>query len=132
IFEDDENGRSILNSLYPIVTDQGDVVRCALYSSDITAHKRMQAIDDLFPSVNLLALSNASLEETLHYICTRTADIFHLPLVWVGNKNADGSVKVVAAAGPAHDYARQLENKGIRWDEDPLGEGLVGQAIRSG
>jgi PAS domain S-box-containing protein len=50
-------------------------------------------------------------------------------LAWIGLKMEDGTVLVVAGAGPAAEYLKTLR---VRWDDTPEGRGPTGTAIREG
>ncbi|MHB1951920.1 MAG: putative bifunctional diguanylate cyclase/phosphodiesterase, partial [Acidiferrobacteraceae bacterium] len=69
-----------------------------------------------------------------HHLFTRVCDIVvthtYLRLAWIGTVGADGVTSIVACAGSAQAYARQIR---VSADpEDPQGHGPFGRAFRSG
>lgn len=58
-------------------------------------------------------------------ICRQIAELFEFKLVWIGIKEADGTVSMIAASGET----AYLEGINVRWDDTPEGRGPVGRAI---
>jgi PAS domain S-box-containing protein len=78
------------------------------------------------------ALSQATDENDLfRRVCEALTSSRGYPLAWVGlvDDEADGSIKVSAAAGDAQPY---LERRHVVEDNGPLGPGPTGKAIRTG
>jgi PAS domain S-box-containing protein len=50
-------------------------------------------------------------------------------MCWAGMARPDGSVEPVAVSGDLGEYLKSIT---VRWDEDPLGRGPTGTAIRTG
>ncbi|MFA6921545.1 MAG: PAS domain S-box protein [Gallionella sp.] len=131
-FEDERNGRRLLSTIYPVHDTNGQVSRFSIYAADITQQRRDQAIKDLFSAINQKVLSGMPLSDVLHFICIEAARLFDLNLIWLGRKEADGSVNILTHAGPAAGYVDGLRRIGVRWDDTPQGRGATGTAIRSG
>ena len=132
MFEDVRDGRRLSHSLYPVPGSDGAIRGVAVYSADITALSLLESIEDLAPAINQKTLAGEPLQEIFKFVCTRTAEIFDLALVWVGRKEKDGSVTVLTASGTAVEYTSMLAKVGVRWDDSPLGRGPTGQAVRNG
>lgn len=131
VYEDERGGYRFLNRIFPIQNNQGAVTRFAVYATDITLQYRQQAIDAMLSTINQDILQGMPLHAVLTDGCQKLADLFDLDVVWIGQKEADGSVEILAAAGLAVRYVDQLKTKGIRWDDSPQGHGPTGTAIRS-
>ena len=92
------------------------------------AELRSQAVaDNLLQEIEGWMLQGQDLVPLTQKICEAIAASFALRVAWIGGKQADGSVSVVAASEQP-ELLRQLE---VRWDDSPHGQGTVGQAIRS-
>lgn len=88
--------------------------------------RREAQIDALLQEVDSLMLEGWDVAPIAQRICQQAMTLCDLRLAWIGGKQADGSVGVVAASGDV-DYLNQIQ---VRWDEGPLSEGPVGTAIR--
>lgn len=130
--EDERAGRRLLSTIYPVRDAAGEVTRFAVYAADVTQQHRIQAIEDMFSEINRKVLQGLPLSEVLTYICTEVAKLFDLSLIWVGRKENDGTVGILAHAGAASGYVDGLKRLGLRWDDTPQGRGASGRTIRSG
>lgn len=131
-FEDERNGMHFLSTIYPVFDADGEVSRFSVYAADVTKQRRIQAIEVLFSTINQKVLQGEPLLELLHFICDEVARLFDLSLIWLGRKEADGTVSIMTHAGPAEAYVEALRRRGLRWDDTPQGGGGTGRAIRSG
>jgi len=86
----------------------------------------------LFPEINHRVLAGEPLKHILQFICDQSVEIYDAGFVWIGKKERDGRVRMIAAAGNAGCYREELEHIGIRWDDDALAAGPGGRATRSG
>ncbi len=92
------------------------------------AEMRSQArLDKVLQEIEGWMLQGQDLVPLTQKICELIAKTFAVRVAWIGGKQADGSVSVVAASEQP-DLLRQLE---VRWDDSPHGQGTVGQAIRA-
>lgn len=132
ILEDERAGRHFVSTIYPVRDAGGEVSRFAVYAADVTQQRHMLAIESLFPAINQKVLQGIPLPELLHFICAEVTRLFDMSLIWVGRKDADGAVSILAHAGPAAGYMDDLQRIGVRWDDTPQGQGGAGRAIRSG
>jgi diguanylate cyclase (GGDEF)-like protein/PAS domain S-box-containing protein len=132
IFEDERPGHHYFNAVYPIHDAQDKVIRFAVYEADITQQHRQKAIDDKLSEINQKILQGVPLHEVLTEICQKVAETFQLEVVWLGRKEPDGAISILAAAGTATNYFEQLKTRGVRWDDTPQGQGPAGIAIRFG
>lgn len=80
----------------------------------------------LLQEIDQYILRKYSLPQLARQICRRMVELLDLKLVWLGLKQADGTVEVVDAAGST-DY---LDGIQVRWDDTPQGSGPAGVAIR--
>lgn len=106
--------------------ESGEIVAIEGLATDITERKRLAAIDSLLYEIDGLVLEGRGLVEILTHICGSISDLFGFPLVWVGLKEADGSVSAVAHGGEGAEILDGIE---VRWDEGPKGAGPAGRAI---
>ncbi|NNM69978.1 MAG: diguanylate cyclase [Gallionella sp.] len=88
-------------------------------------HQQARA-DALLQEIDSLMLQGWDVVPLVEKICQHVAELFDLKLVWIGGKQGDGSVSVVAAAGCV-DYLKQIT---VRWDNSPLAGGPAGAAIK--
>lgn len=91
-------------------------------------HREQLATDHLLQEIDDLILQAWDVVPLVTQLCQRVVDLFDFKLVWIGGKQTDGLVNVVAAAGDV-EYLRQVE---IRWDDTPKGWGTAGLAIKQG
>jgi len=131
-FEDERAGMHFLNTVSPVRNISGEITRFAIYAADVTQQRRLEAIEEMFPAINQRVLQGLSLHEVLTFICEKVTELFQLEVAWVGRKEPDGSVKILANAGAASDYVNQLKKIGVRWDDTQQGAGPTGSAIRVG
>jgi diguanylate cyclase (GGDEF)-like protein/PAS domain S-box-containing protein len=102
-------------------------VKRELLSVQQRAELRKQAqTDALLQEIDSLMLKGWDVVPLVERICRHVAELFDLQLVWIGGKQSDGSVSVVAAAGCV-DYLEQIS---VRWDDSPLAGGPAGVAIK--
>ena len=131
-FEDERAGRCFLSTVHPVRDAGGEIARFAIYAVDVTQQRRLEAIEEMFPSINQKVLQGLPLHEVLTFICEKVTELFRLEVAWVGHKEPDGSVSILADAGVAPDYVNRLKKIGVRWDDTPQGGGPTGSAIRVG
>lgn len=131
-FEDERAGQRFQSTIYPVRDDHGEIVRFAVYAADVTQQRRLQGIEELFPAINQLVLQGTPLPAVLTFICNRVASLFNFAVAWVGRKEPDGTISVLASGGSVSNYVDQLKQVGVRWDDTSKGRGPAGSAIRSG
>lgn len=131
-FEDERPGHRFFNAIYPISDEHGVVRRFAVYAAEITQQHRQKLIDEILSEINQQILQGMPLHQVLEDICQKVAAAFQLDAVWLGQKESDGAISVLASAGSATHYMDQLKVIGVRWDDTPLGRGPAGSAIRFG
>ncbi len=66
---------------------------------DITQRRRTELMRELLRAVDHRILQNQPMDDTLQYICNQLTGVFNVLLVWLGTREADGSVKARARAG---------------------------------
>lgn len=87
--------------------------------------RELLAADLFSQELDRLILRDMDRAPLVTEICQRIAELFEFKLVWVGMKEADGTVSIAAAAGET----AYLEGLCVRWDDAPEGRGPVGRAI---
>lgn len=85
-------------------------------------------ITHLLQEVDEFILQRDDFSTLVNRIAQRIIELFDFRLVWIGLKEADGSIKAIAVAG-AKDYLKDIT---MRWDDTPQGWATPGQAIRRG
>lgn len=104
-------------------------VQRELFNARLRAEQREQIVtDNLLQEIDGLILQAWDVEQLVSRVCQRVIELFDLKLAWMGGRQPDGSVDVVAAAGEV-DYLQHIK---VRWDDSPQGQGTAGQAIKSG
>lgn len=104
-------------------------VQRELFNARLRAEQREQIVTDyLLQEIDGLILQAWDVDRLVTRVCQRVIELFDFKLAWIGGRQADGSVNVVAAAGEA-DYLQYI---GVRWDDSPQGHGPTGKAINSG
>lgn len=118
-------------NLHAIKGEAGKVERLLLSLVNVTDRKRLQAMDALFPEINQQVLRGMKLPDLLDFICSGVARLFDLQFAWVGRKEPDGAVSIIAWAGEVPGYQQEIARIGVRWDDTPQGKGPTGAAIRT-
>ena len=119
-------------SLHPVLAADGKVDALLLSLVDVTARMQLQAIETLFQQIDQQVLSGEEPGALLQFVCAQVVRLFDFPLTWVGKKEADGSVSVVACAGVGNDCMSVLGRAAVAWNNTPHGRGPSGTAIRNG
>lgn len=90
-----------------------------------TAMRKEAQFDALLQEIDGLMLAGWDVAPIALRICQQAMRLCDLRMAWIGGKQADGSVGVVAAAGDV-DYLGKIE---VRWDAGPYADGPIGMAI---
>lgn len=130
--QDVRSGIHFINTVYPVFDTDGKVENLAVYAADVTERLQLQGIDQLFYAINQQVLRGQPIAEVFEYICSEVTKIFGYQYVWLGRKEADGNVSILAEAGQAAEFSRELRQTGVRWDDSPRGKGPAGTAIKTG
>lgn len=130
--QDMRDGMHFDINVYPVFDSSGRVVNLAVYAADITEQLQLQGVDRLLHGIDQRVLRGQSIQQIFEFICAEVARIFDFPYIWIGRKEADGAVSLVADAGPARTYRDELGKVGVRWDNTPQGKGPTGTTIRTG
>ncbi|MEO1767489.1 diguanylate cyclase domain-containing protein [Thiobacter aerophilum] len=129
VFEDTRAGRSYRITLHPIAGPRG-VRLVAAYAQDTTESRRLAAMERLLREADEYILRGASSQTIMTFICEQVAREFGFALAWFGQREQNGGVRLVAAAGPATALREELMAIGVRWDDSATGRGPTGSAIR--
>lgn len=92
--------------------------------TDITHRKRREHVTKLLRTLDGRILANQPVEEVLGFAAAELVRIFAIPLVWIGSQETDGSMRLLASAGPGQSYVQGVS---FRWDE-----GSMGDVVRDG
>lgn len=125
-------GRYVEHTLYPVKDAEGEVTAVAMFAKDITDNHQALALDRLLNGIDQHVLRGTALEDLLAFICQGLSSALDLPFAWIGRKEIDGQISVLAGSEGADEYRRMLEHTGVRWDNSLLGRGPAGNAIRLG
>lgn len=87
--------------------------------------RELLAADRFAQELDRLILRDMDRLPLVEEICRQITNLFEFKLVWIGMKEADGTVSVAAAAGET----AYLDGLNVRWDNTPEGRGPVGRAI---
>ena len=131
-YEDERDGIVFDSSYYPVLDNNGDCQRIAIYSTDITERRRLERIERLFNELDRSAIRGLRLEKLTRTICNSLLELFDMRLAWVGRKQADGGVEIIGHGGDDTAYLDSLRRVGVRWDNSNTGHGPAGMALRSG
>lgn len=107
----------------------GEPAGLVITSRDVTARRRVEEVVALLHETERSLLRRESLDSILARICTRVADLFEFPTVWIGLKEPDGRIEPRAVAGEAAGFVTGAK---FRWDDAPEGRGPSGEAVRTG
>ncbi len=108
---------------------EGRILRIGLLR-DVRDRKLSEAIDSVIGEMIERVLKGFDQDRILPFVCRRLVDLFRLPLVWIGTKEADGSIAVRAAAG--REGVDMSRIRDLRWDRGPRSMGPTGRATRLG
>ncbi len=98
-----------------------------LVAATLRYNVREQIVTDhLLQEIDQYILHKYDQSNVVKRVCKRMVELFDFKLVWIGMKEADGAVDIVASAG-ASEYLNDVK---VRWDDTPLGQGTTGMAIR--
>ncbi|WP_173066196.1 PAS domain S-box protein [Sulfurimicrobium lacus] len=131
-FQDIRDGIRFDINAYPVFDADGKVVNLAVYAADVTEQYQLQGVDQLQHGIDQQVLRGQSIQQIFEFICVEVARIFGYPYIWLGRKEPQGVVTIMADAGPACGYRGELESVGVRWDDTPQGKGPTGTTIRTG
>jgi PAS domain S-box-containing protein len=96
---------------------------------DITVRKQVETTRALLREIDQRILERQPLPVILQTMCEQLSELFGYSLVWIGLRQPDGTVGMLAHAGAAQEFLREVS---VRWDELPEGHGPTGTAIRTG
>lgn len=110
----------------PVRDRRGRLVAVETRMRDVTRERRDAAALALGAELDRWLLSGRPPLEVLERTCLRLLDGFDVDAAWIGLRQPDGRVELAASAGGGT-YFDGVE---ARWDDDPLGDGPTGRAIR--
>lgn len=121
----DRYGQSIFQTdLFPAADAKGELQQVAIYAQDVTESRRAESVQSLFHEIgSLLLRREVSLDTLIWHFCRDLAAIFDFAFVWIGRKEADGSITLAAGVEAATGYIAQLKDTCMRWDQicsDPV------------
>jgi PAS domain S-box-containing protein len=117
----------------PVRGADGAIDGVLLSVVNVTERVRLQQVESLLQQIDQLTLSGEPVPAVLDFICAQTARTFNLLFAWIGRKEDDGGITVMAALESAREHAEELRRTELRWVADsPSGRGPTGIAIRTG
>jgi diguanylate cyclase (GGDEF)-like protein/PAS domain S-box-containing protein len=115
----------------PALDDDGRILHFVISERDITDLVQRDLVLRLRSEVNKVALSASTAEEFLQQVCDVLVEVGGYALAWIGVATGvdNGGVDVLCAAG-ATDYL--FGDSAPWWGTPASGEGIAGEALRSG
>ncbi len=104
-----------------------------LYACSLRDNSRKELsekIDNLINAVLRRVLRGEDVEEFSYYICEKVMQMFNFSLVWIGLKNANGTLQVISASGENTEELLEQSNK-MRWDSHNEYAPYTQQVIKS-
>lgn len=127
--------RWVSTSKSPMRSASGEITGVVVVLSDVTEKKEAEESAARHNwALKALSESNAALvyatteQELIRGVCRAITSDDAYQLAWIGSRDPDHGVSVIAAEGSAKEYADGLR---ISWGEDELGQGPTGTAIRT-
>lgn len=105
-------------------TNQKEIITTLV---DRTEDRKIEIFSSILSEMDEEVLRETPLSHIEQRLCQRLAAQSDFGLVWVGRKEADGTVSHSAQAG-----VQTIEFLTIRWDESEFGQGAIGRSIRFG
>lgn len=96
---------------------------------DVSERRRSELCDLLLLDIAMKVLEEQPLDEILSFAGQQIMAVFGLKLLWIGRKEAGGSIRLFSPGDEVTDFLRGII---CRWDETPEGGGPTGTAIRTG
>lgn len=131
-FEDERNERRSLITINPVIDENNEVHRFAIYALDVTEQRQVEAVERILSLINQKILESTPIQELLELVCRETVDAFGLGSAWIGRKLDGGNIQIQAVGGKAQEYIENLKQIGMRWDDTPLGRNPIGISLRTG
>lgn len=131
-FEDERNGLRSLITINPVIDENNEIHRFAIYARDVTEQRQIEAVEHILSLIHRKILESTPIQELLELVCHETVEAFSLSTAWIGKKLEDGSIRIEASGGKAQEYIGSLKQIGVRWDDTPLGRGPTGTSLRTG
>ena len=115
-------------TISPLRDPHGKLVAVHWLLHDLNERLRIRIAEDLVQDIGEQVLEGLTLSQSLTVICQRLAETFGYPLVWIGRKEVNGGITILAHAGGQSHF---LDHHGERWDHTNEGQGPGGRAIRT-
>lgn len=117
--------------------DESGITRSLSAGEDITElrnlerqnQERLRNLGILYDAARDLIIEDLDVHKRAQIVTRICVEDFGADLAWIGYKENDGKVKIIAQYPPDHSYTKDIT---VRWDETPFGQGPVGRAIRTG
>ncbi len=101
------------------------VKRELTYVQQRMVRRKQDDVDALLQKIDSWMLQGLDVETLTLRICEHALFVFDLQLVWVGGKQTDGTINVVAAVGEV----AYLRDKEMRWDDERYAQCPVSASI---
>lgn len=99
--------------------------RARLYNENLL---QLKTISALYDSAQKLAVS-LDLKDLANYIARTCVVDFGVRLAWLGRAEVDESIRLISHFPRDSKFPHQVK---VRWDDSPLGQGVIGRSIRTG
>ncbi len=97
-----------------VESEDGRPAGFVVTSRDVTERRRTEDVLELLHETGKRALEREPADSTLRYVCEELSRRLDAPLVWIGIKRPDGTVRLLAASGGGRALLEAFE---LRWDE---------------
>lgn len=121
---DRRGGNVFQTDLFPAADAKGEVLQVAVYAQDVTESRRAESVQAMFHQIGTLLLRREiSLDTLTWHFCREVVAVYDFAFVWIGRKEADGRIAVMAGVESSEGYLAHLNELCMRWDEtctDPV------------
>jgi diguanylate cyclase (GGDEF)-like protein/PAS domain S-box-containing protein len=131
-FDSVAEGRTLRVDALPLSQDGAMVHRLAVHCQDITEQCLLRAAEALGSEVDRRVAGCEDVVGTLRQVCAELVSVLQLRMAWIGRKEENGSVSIIACSGQDMDCDAELRRAAVRWDDTPTGRGPIGNTIRTG
>lgn len=129
--EDRRGGRYYRIHIHPLL--EGSPARgLAVHVQDVTEARRLAGIERLLREADERLLAGTPAAASLTRLMSAAAELLDLELLWLGRREKDGTVSLMAWGGPGQAFADAVSAMGMRWDEGATSHGPTAVAIRTG
>ena len=105
---------------------QGNVFGLHWLIQDFREQQRVNVAEELVQAIGEQVLVGLTLDQTVWLVCRRIVESFHYPLIWIGTKETDGTIKIRGFGG---EWSHLMGNYQENWKGSPEKRGAAARAI---